>query len=101
MVGPSRRPGHTAPSAPHQSTPAAPGPPDAPATHRPPPPPAAVPQHSHPPPERPRRPRADVPPARTSPPAAKGSDVCALGRTYGGWRKGSPEAMICERTYGH
>ncbi|MEW2620977.1 hypothetical protein [Streptomyces sp. NPDC048106] len=27
-------------------------------------------------------------------------DVCALGRKYGGWRRDSPEARICERTYG-
>jgi hypothetical protein len=26
--------------------------------------------------------------------------VCALGKQYGGWRKDSPEAVICERAYG-
>ncbi|NBM16418.1 hypothetical protein GUY61_12375 [Streptomyces sp. GC420] len=31
---------------------------------------------------------------------AIGGDVCAAGRKYGGWRPGSPEARICERTYG-
>ncbi|MGP3637216.1 hypothetical protein ACTU45_28385 [Streptomyces sp. 24-1644] len=29
-----------------------------------------------------------------------GTDVCALGRGYGGWRAGSTEARICEETYG-
>jgi hypothetical protein len=28
------------------------------------------------------------------------TDVCALGRTYGGWRADSPEATICRQTYG-
>jgi hypothetical protein len=28
-------------------------------------------------------------------------DVCALGKKYGGWRSDSPEAVICDRTYGH
>jgi hypothetical protein len=28
-------------------------------------------------------------------------DVCALGRKYGGWRADSPEATICQGTYGH
>ncbi|MER7677590.1 hypothetical protein [Streptomyces sp. NPDC096934] len=38
------------------------------------------------------------------PPAArvpKVQDVCALGRKYGGWNPGSPEAVICKGTYGH
>ncbi|MFG1668491.1 hypothetical protein [Streptomyces sp. Y7] len=29
------------------------------------------------------------------------SDVCDLGRKYGGWRPDSPESQICDRTYGH
>ncbi|WP_328559290.1 hypothetical protein [Streptomyces coelicoflavus] len=28
------------------------------------------------------------------------ADVCSLGKQYGGWRPGSPEARICERAYG-
>jgi hypothetical protein len=28
------------------------------------------------------------------------TDVCALGRRYGGWRADSPEATICRDTYG-
>ncbi|MFF4253500.1 hypothetical protein ACFY1L_20065 [Streptomyces sp. NPDC001663] len=30
----------------------------------------------------------------------KNADVCALGRQYGGWRADSPEAVICQQTYG-
>ncbi|MFI8206818.1 hypothetical protein [Streptomyces sp. NPDC085937] len=29
------------------------------------------------------------------------SDVCALGREYGGWPADSPQARICQDTYGH
>ncbi|MET9191145.1 hypothetical protein ABZX63_38635 [Streptomyces tendae] len=29
------------------------------------------------------------------------ADVCSLGKQYGGWRPGSPEARICEDAYGH
>lgn len=28
------------------------------------------------------------------------TDVCALGRRYGGWRPDSPEARICRKAYG-
>ncbi|OUD01098.1 hypothetical protein CA983_22170, partial [Streptomyces swartbergensis] len=28
------------------------------------------------------------------------TDVCALGRRYGGWRADSPEATICRDAYG-
>ncbi|MFF9118475.1 hypothetical protein ACF09Y_23205 [Streptomyces massasporeus] len=54
------------------------------------------PQRSHPRP-------ADVPESvpqdvRRSVPDS--SDVCALGRRYGGWRADSPEATICRDTYG-
>ncbi|MEU9589113.1 hypothetical protein ACGF7W_14325 [Streptomyces sp. NPDC048219] len=50
-----------------------------------------------------REPRAGVPDLPR--PAGGGTgteaDVCSLGKQYGGWRPGSPEAVICERTYGH
>ncbi|MFF5342585.1 hypothetical protein ACFY4H_18010 [Streptomyces althioticus] len=32
--------------------------------------------------------------------ASGGSDVCALGREYGGWPADSPQARICRDTYG-
>lgn len=47
----------------------------------------------------PRAVPAPVPGLPSSP--ATGSDVCALGRGYGGWPAGSPQSRICEDTYGH
>jgi hypothetical protein len=51
---------------------------------------------------RPRPPATDLPdvaePMRRG--ASGGPDVCALGRQYGGWRPGSPEATICKEAYG-
>ncbi|MEU1404409.1 hypothetical protein ABZ471_18910 [Streptomyces sp. NPDC005728] len=89
MVGPSRHPHPTEP-APHR-TPAPP-----PATRHPSAPPAHRPR---PHPDRPRRPRAGLP--DVSQPVPQTPDVCALGKKYGGWRRDSPEALICEQTYGH
>ncbi|MEU0969293.1 hypothetical protein ABZ357_29245 [Streptomyces sp. NPDC005917] len=89
MVGPPRPAHRATPTAAH--TPAAPPP----AHHRTPAPRAAEP-HPHPHPH--RGPQADIPDLSRSVP--KAPDVCALGRQYGGWRAGSPEARICEQTYG-
>lgn len=53
---------------------------------------------AHPGRERPG-PRIEVPPM--APGLLAGNpDVCALGRSYGGWRRGSPEADICRSAYG-
>jgi hypothetical protein len=100
MVGPSRRPRTGEPDAPHRE-PAAPT-----ATHRPPALAAAPRSRPHPDhPDRPdhpahaRRQKAGIP--GISQPVPKAPDVCALGKKYGGWRKDSPEAVICEQTYGH
>ncbi|MFI9804156.1 hypothetical protein ACIHEJ_07260 [Streptomyces sp. NPDC052301] len=93
MVGPSRRPGHPTPTAVH---PAAAAPP-VPRRHRPAAPPA--PPRPRPHPDHPRRSHTQVP--DLSRPVATPPDVCALGRTYGGWRGDSPESVICEQTYGH
>jgi hypothetical protein len=30
----------------------------------------------------------------------RNTDVCVLGRKYGGWQGDSPEAVICEQAYG-
>ncbi len=54
----------------------------------------------------PQRPRAGLP--DVSAPVRQdvrgrvpdGTDVCALGRRYGGWRADSPEATICRDAYG-
>jgi hypothetical protein len=57
--------------------------------------------HQRPVPERPRRPaapRVEIPDLREE--VRRNTDVCGLGRKYGGWRSGSPEAVICEQTYG-
>ncbi|MDT0468198.1 hypothetical protein [Streptomyces gibsoniae] len=43
--------------------------------------------------------RAEAPSAAPAP-FPGNADVCALGRSYGGWRPGSPEADICRSTYG-
>jgi hypothetical protein len=99
------------------------GPPRAPAASRTPvpPAPAAAPAPSgasRQVPERPRtpqRPRA-VPerrqqrhqhrgdqPVRVPDPTRSvtgNADVCALGKAYGGWPAGSPQAVICAETYG-
>ncbi|MFF5160305.1 hypothetical protein ACFY3N_29470 [Streptomyces sp. NPDC000348] len=52
--------------------------------------------------DRPRRPAADLPDLAESMrrDASREPDVCALGRKYGGWRPGSPEATLCQETYG-
>lgn len=66
--------------------------------------------------DRPRSPEQPQPPRRTPAPrpSAKlpgggspdggtsggGSDICALGREYGGWPADSPQARICQDTYG-
>ncbi|MEU9354605.1 hypothetical protein AB0D65_27400 [Streptomyces griseoloalbus] len=50
--------------------------------------------------DRPRRPSADHPGVGESMrrDASGRPDLCALGRTYGGWRPDSPEAAICQET---
>ncbi|GGS97425.1 hypothetical protein [Streptomyces chromofuscus] len=96
MIGPSRRPD---PATPEPRRPTAQVP--SPARHAPSPR-----THSRPPsdpprpePRRPRRPPpADVPDVTA--PVREDTDVCALGSKYGGWRPDSPEAVICEQTYG-
>ncbi|MDR6979541.1 hypothetical protein J2X68_006277 [Streptomyces sp. 3330] len=95
MVGPSRTPGPAAPTAPAQRRtaplPGAGG--------------AGEPPRSRPR-TRPSRPdaRRHVPPRVEIPDVEeevrRNTDVCALGRTYGGWRRDSPEATICAQAYG-
>ncbi|MFE9452990.1 hypothetical protein [Streptomyces sp. NPDC006739] len=89
MVGPSPRPENPGPAAAHP-------PPAAPVTRRPPAPPLRP--QPRPRPEHPRHSRTAVPDDPRSVPGS--SDVCALGRQYGGWRPDSPEAVICRQTYG-
>ncbi|GAA1947726.1 hypothetical protein GCM10009837_87080 [Streptomyces durmitorensis] len=62
---------------------------------------ANPPQRSGPPPQRHgHRPEAVEPPVIPTA-APTNADLCALGKQYGGWRPGSPEAVICEDAYGH
>ncbi|MEU9478545.1 hypothetical protein [Streptomyces sp. NPDC048191] len=89
MTGPSRHPEHRLPAA-RQHPGEAPR-----VAHRPPAAPSAPPS----PHERPHRPRTPLPHLPSAAPNAP--DVCALGKKYGGWRGDSPEAVICEQTYGH
>ncbi|MFC9929075.1 hypothetical protein [Streptomyces sp. NPDC127190] len=101
MVGPyPPHPKHSGPATPHRPAAAPPAVhhphiPAAPAAPAAPPRPRARPHHPH---HHHRRTHTRVPGLpRTIP---KTPDVCALGRQYGGWRKDSPEAVICEETYG-
>lgn len=54
-------------------------------------------QPPHPEPRRHQQPRVETP--DVSEPVRKNTDVCALGKQYGGWPADSPEAVICEQTY--
>ncbi|WTS84143.1 hypothetical protein OG250_37400 [Streptomyces sp. NBC_00487] len=99
LVGPPREPTPSASTAPRPtaSTPAA-------ATPTTPPPRReerqGPPDRPGPPPE--SRPHIEIPPLPetipTRPP--KYSDICALGHTYGGWGKDTPQAAICKNVYG-
>ncbi|MFE1802993.1 hypothetical protein ACFW9L_43420 [Streptomyces sp. NPDC059517] len=90
LIGPSRRPSAAA-SGPARTPPAGPA--------------AAADRPRHVPAEPARRPEPRRPEYRAVPrlPASvpsTGTDVCALGRTYGGWRADSPQAAICQDMYG-
>ncbi|MFE7173341.1 hypothetical protein [Streptomyces sp. NPDC057616] len=94
MVGPTRSAAPAAPTAPERHEPpraTAPAqPPAVPRPHRQP----SSPRAAHPTAGSGRQPHVDLPDLRG------GTDVCALGRQYGGWREDSPESVICEQTYG-
>ncbi|MFF3346737.1 hypothetical protein [Streptomyces sp. NPDC002779] len=95
LIGPPRRPERTPPATRRPTRPAPPpAPPARPDT------PPSHPRPAHPRPERPAppHPRVEIPDVADS--VRKNTDVCALGRKYGGWRKESPETRICEQTYG-
>ncbi|MEU9183632.1 hypothetical protein AB0D14_03485 [Streptomyces sp. NPDC048484] len=91
LIGPSRRPSSPA-STPARTASVGPAAtPVAPPRRAP----AAPPQRSEP-----RRPgHRPAPPLPTSVPST-GTDVCALGRAYGGWKADSPEAALCKDMYG-
>ncbi|MFF3500796.1 hypothetical protein [Streptomyces sp. NPDC003247] len=88
------------PPAPAASAPAAQPPPRAAPPPRPPrtaPQPHPRTRPTRPEPARPASPRGEAPDVREE--VERHTDVCALGRRYGGWRSDSPEAVICEQAY--
>ncbi|MGW5633705.1 hypothetical protein [Streptomyces sp. NPDC003832] len=99
LIGPPRRPDRRPTVTRRPAEPSvAPGTPRV----RPPVPPAR-PRPARPEPRRPehtlpRRPGVEVSDIAES--VRESTDVCALGRKYGGWRGDSPEARLCEQTYG-
>ncbi|MDG9707242.1 hypothetical protein [Streptomyces sp. DH10] len=107
LIEESRRPEPTAPATRPATPPAA-----SPERMRPPPgirevrPRPARPERPEPAPRSPRRPPTDLPDVSDSvrqdvhENIPNSTDVCALGRRYGGWRADSPEATICRDTYG-
>ncbi|WP_328745458.1 hypothetical protein OHT57_08520 [Streptomyces sp. NBC_00285] len=103
MIDPSRsaNPGGTAPRGTDRGAAAAPARPQhgQPAHARP-----EHPGHpARPEPRHPRQPRIEIPDVATTVPKSvprNAQDVCALGKKYGRWREGSPEAAICSQTYG-
>ncbi|MGW3653721.1 hypothetical protein [Streptomyces sp. NPDC000878] len=102
LIGPDREPTQAvraprAPEEPHR--PAAATPPPAPAAAPAPPPRRAKPKQRPPKPERRRaQPRVELP--DVSRPVRENTDVCALGKKYGGWGKDSPQTVICKEAYG-
>ncbi|MEU1938256.1 hypothetical protein ACH49O_16160 [Streptomyces coeruleorubidus] len=107
LIEESRRPEPTAAASRPATPPAA-----SPERMRPPPgtrdvrPRPARPERRDPAPRSPRRPHTDLPDVsqsvrqNVSENVPDHTDVCALGRRYGGWRADSPEATICRDTYG-
>lgn len=93
MIGPSRRP---KPKTPQRHRPSPPPKASAPTAREPAPAPSRHPRPptTHPATEPHRQPHVDIPDL------TNGTGLCALGRQYGGWRADSPEAAICEQTYG-
>ncbi|MEV1021845.1 hypothetical protein [Streptomyces sp. NPDC050264] len=76
--------------------------PAAPHTEAPPPPPerAVTPPRRAAPPKPAPRPAAPKPAPRSVPKPPAQTDVCALGRQYGGWDPDSPQSVICRNAYG-
>ncbi|MDQ1040158.1 hypothetical protein QFZ75_006574 [Streptomyces sp. V3I8] len=91
LVGPPRRP--AAPASTPVRGPGA-GPAAAPAD-----PPRRAPAGPSRRPE-PRRPEQRAVPRPPPSVPSTNVDVCALGRSYGGWKADSPEAAVCEDVYG-
>ncbi|MGW0826851.1 hypothetical protein [Streptomyces sp. NPDC002845] len=110
LIGPPRRSPSSAPPAPRAAAPTPAATPAAapeqqptvprPRTERPAAPKQHHPKPRHPEPHRPElsQPHVTVPPVPEALP--ENTDVCALGRKYGGWGKDTPQAVICKDMYG-
>ncbi|WP_189150664.1 hypothetical protein [Streptomyces lacrimifluminis] len=102
LIGPDRKPAQVprtprAADEPHHPAAAAPMAP--PAAAPAPPPRRTKPKKRPPKPERRHtQPRVELP--EVSRPVREITDVCALGKKYGGWGKDSPQTVICKETYG-
>ncbi|MEU6140892.1 hypothetical protein ABZ848_11080 [Streptomyces sp. NPDC047081] len=74
---------------------------DAPAPAAPQPAPRSHPhpRKPHPQPRHQTQPKIEIPDVTKSVPKSQ-SDVCALGKKYGGWKADSPESVICKQAYG-
>ncbi|WP_329279697.1 hypothetical protein [Streptomyces sp. NBC_01451] len=103
LIGPDRGPAQAprtpqSDGEPHRPAGAAPAAP--PAAAPAPPPRRTKPKKRPPKPERRHtQPRVELP--EVSRPVHENTDVCALGRKYGGWGKDSPQTVICKEAYGH
>ncbi|MEU2511710.1 hypothetical protein [Streptomyces syringium] len=93
-------PGHPEVRSPRAAPPAHSAPDREPASAPAPPPPREAPPSRHhveqapPPPQ-----RSESRPAQQAPPRS-GSNLCALGETYGRWKKGDDASRICRQAYG-
>lgn len=102
LIGPDRKPARAprtpqAAGEPHHPAGAAPVAP--PAAAPAPPPRRTKPKKRPPKPERRHtQPRVELP--EVSRPVRENTDVCALGKKYGGWGKDSPQTVICKEAYG-
>ena len=102
LIGPDRKPAR-APRTPQDAGephhPAAAVPAAPPAAAPAPPPRRTKPKKRPPKPERRHtQPRVELP--EVSRPVRENTDVCALGKKYGGWGKDSPQTVICKEAYG-
>ncbi len=98
MVGPDRERAATTLRQRQRAAPSA-GPDGRPPTsHSQPQHPRPHPRSAHPDPRRRPQPHVDVPDVERE--IRRNTDVCALGRKYGGWRGDSPEAVACRQVYG-
>ncbi|MGI5452964.1 hypothetical protein ACQEWB_07275 [Streptomyces sp. CA-249302] len=98
MIGPSRSAKPTKPER-HGAATSAPAPAEPPTAPRAHPHPHPHPRQPHPKPRHQQQPDTQIPDVTKSVPKSQ-SDVCALGKKYGGWQADSPQSVICKQAYG-